>query len=140
MPSTRWGPDEQEPRRTAPSGGPVHLAMLTDEDTPARCVQAPLPSRGSRLVSRGSGDNLLVEDETAPPLVGRSAELDALTDLAARARDECGQVAVIEGEAGIGKTRLLSEVLTASKRLGFQVFRAAAEELDGLRPFGPLLD
>jgi DNA-binding NarL/FixJ family response regulator len=45
---------------------------------------------------------------------------------------------VVEGAAGIGKTRLLDELLGMAGRDGFTCLRAACEE--GLvRPFGPLL-
>ena len=45
---------------------------------------------------------------------------------------------LVEGEAGIGKTRFLAEVVSGPA--GFGVVHAAAEELDSTRPFGSLLD
>ena len=47
-------------------------------------------------------------------------------------------VVLVEGEAGIGKTRFLAEVL--AEPAGFRVVHARADELDGRRPFGPLVD
>ncbi len=44
------------------------------------------------------------------PFVGRDRELGALLDLFSRARSGHGQVALIVGEAGIGKSRLLLEL------------------------------
>ncbi|HTO11902.1 MAG TPA: adenylate/guanylate cyclase domain-containing protein [Candidatus Binatia bacterium] len=44
------------------------------------------------------------------PFVGRSRELGALLDLFGQARDGHGQVALVVGEAGIGKSRLLLEL------------------------------
>jgi DNA-binding CsgD family transcriptional regulator len=73
------------------------------------------------------------------PLVGRSGELDALRALLRRAAAGTGQVAFVEGEAGIGKSRLLEDAITAADGLGFQVFAGAAEELAANRPFGPLI-
>ena len=43
----------------------------------------------------------------AGPLVGRERELDLLFDLWRRAADGTGQVALIAGEAGLGKSRLI---------------------------------
>ncbi len=45
---------------------------------------------------------------------------------------------LVEGEAGIGKTRFLAEVL--AEPVGFHVVHAGADELDGRRPFGSLVD
>jgi hypothetical protein len=43
---------------------------------------------------------------------------------------------LIEGEAGIGKTRLLDAALEDARRRGMQVAAGRAEELEGMRPFG----
>lgn len=56
----------------------------------------------------------------------------------ARLRAGRCQVVVIEGEAGIGKTRLLEEVLQGAGDA--RVFTADAEQLEQTRPFGPLTD
>ena len=53
----------------------------------------------------------------ASVLVGRSAELDAIQGVLARARDGRGGALVLHGDAGIGKTALL---------------RAAHELVDGM--------
>lgn len=47
------------------------------------------------------------------PLVGRNAELTTLTDLFAVARAGRGRLAVILGEPGLGKSRLLAELKAA---------------------------
>jgi DNA-binding CsgD family transcriptional regulator/tetratricopeptide (TPR) repeat protein len=75
-----------------------------------------------------------------PPLVGRSAELASLIELFPRAAEGPCQVALIEGEAGIGKSRLLTEILERSRGLGFQPYIGAAAELERDRPFGALVE
>ncbi len=79
---------------------------------------------------------------TAPVrgLYGRQAEvgeLEQALDLAAS-----GQLAVvlIEGEPGIGKTRLLAAALDAARARGMQVAAASAEELERSRPFWVIAD
>jgi DNA-binding CsgD family transcriptional regulator len=74
------------------------------------------------------------------PLVGRSSELASLVKLLARAAEGLCQVALIEGEAGIGKTRLLAEVLDRARGRGFRVLVGAAAELERDRPFGALAE
>jgi DNA-binding CsgD family transcriptional regulator len=68
------------------------------------------------------------------PFLGRSSELGAVRQRVAGV----GGVVLLEGEAGIGKTRLLAEVL--AERGGVRVVHARADELDRGRPFGLLVD
>ena len=49
-------------------------------------------------------------------------------------------VVLIEGEAGIGKTRLLEEALRDARGRGMQVAAGRAEELEQTRPFGLVTD
>jgi DNA-binding CsgD family transcriptional regulator len=74
------------------------------------------------------------------PLVGRSAELASLVEALHRAAEGPCQVALVEGEAGIGKTRLLEEILDRARGEGFQLFVGAAVELERDRPFGALAE
>jgi DNA-binding CsgD family transcriptional regulator/tetratricopeptide (TPR) repeat protein len=71
-------------------------------------------------------------------LVGRAWEMETLTRLVEQARGGRGSVAWIEGEPGIGKTRLLSEMLRSAGSLGFDVLLGTAEELERDRPFGSI--
>lgn len=74
------------------------------------------------------------------PFVGRGRELAefsaALEDLAAGR----GSVLVASGEPGIGKSRFLEEALARAPGYGARVLKAAARELDRLRPFGLIAD
>jgi predicted ATPase len=51
-----------------------------------------------------------------------------------------GRLAVVEGEAGIGKTRLVEAALQTARDTGVAVLAAKAEELESHRPFGPIVD
>lgn len=73
-------------------------------------------------------------------LYGRDAEtraLDEALDLLASGRRA---IVVVEGEAGIGKTRLLAEALDRARDRGFEVARGQGEELESARPFGLVAD
>jgi predicted ATPase len=56
----------------------------------------------------------------------------------ARGRAGGGEVVLVEGDPGIGKTRFLAEVV--ADPAGLRPFLADADELERTRPFGPLAD
>lgn len=78
-------------------------------------------------------------DATLPHL-GREPELAALAALLDHTSTGTGAVAFVEGEPGIGKTRLLSEILARAAAAGFATYRGACEALERTRPFGPFAD
>ena len=71
-----------------------------------------------------------------PGIRGRAAEIAVLGDAVDRVVSGRPAVVLIEGEAGIGKTRLLAGVLEDARGRGMQVAAARAEELERTRPFG----
>src|SRR4051794_19473693 len=82
-----------------------------------------------------------------PVLIGRDGQLNALLRLFAAATGGRGHTALLAGEAGVGKTRLvaaLKERLTAGPaRTGQQAVRVLAGrcfEPDHALPFAPLVD
>jgi DNA-binding CsgD family transcriptional regulator len=79
-------------------------------------------------------DELL--DATAPGLVGREAELEALGELLAAARNSRSGVLVVRGEAGIGKSVLLDSVVANAG--GFYVARVAGVESEMELPYAGL--
>ena len=73
---------------------------------------------------------------SAEGLVGREAEL-ALAALAVRELDEGrASVLAVEGEAGIGKTRLVQSIVGDAHARGLAVFRGQAHPFERTRPFG----
>jgi DNA-binding CsgD family transcriptional regulator len=69
-------------------------------------------------------------------LLEREAELAALEAMLAAARDGDGRLVVVEGSAGIGKTRLLAEARALAERGEFEVLTARGGELEGEFAFG----
>src|SRR4029450_2345283 len=72
--------------------------------------------------------------------VGRTSEVASLDELLGRAAEGPCQVRLIEGEAGLGSSRLVREVLRRARRLGLQPYIGAAAELERDRPFGALVE
>ena len=73
-------------------------------------------------------------------LVGRERELEHLKEHLALALSGSGQVVVLRGEAGLGKTRLVSELRAWAAACGAQVHLGEAREPDRTRPFGAVSD
>jgi predicted ATPase len=71
---------------------------------------------------------------TGAPLLERERELEEFERLRAAARRGEGAAAVVEGPAGIGKTRLLAAAGEGAE--GLEVLRARASELERDFPFG----
>jgi DNA-binding CsgD family transcriptional regulator len=69
-------------------------------------------------------------------LIGRQPELGRLHVLLDVAAAGSARLVLIEGEPGIGKTRLLSELTDEAVRRGFAVMTGRAEELEHERAFG----
>src|SRR4051794_10896387 len=73
----------------------------------------------------------------APPLMlEREAELPRVGGLPAAARDGGGRLVVVEGSAGIGKTRLLAATRKLAELGEFEVLTARGGELEGEFAFG----
>ena len=73
-----------------------------------------------------------------PRLRGGEPEQRVLGEALDRVASGNLAILLIEGEAGIGKTRLLKEGLADAAARGVQVVAGAAEELERSRPFGLL--
>jgi len=109
-----------------------------------------VPGRGYRfasgteeVVAGGSTDP--VEDAfdrarwlAHPPFVGRRAEIERLESSLARASEGRGGVALVTGEPGIGKTRLLDEVAARARR--HTVLAGRCAQGDASAPYEPFAE
>jgi len=71
------------------------------------------------------------------PLFGRTSELDALVAALERAEQGQGSLAVVTGEAGIGKSRLLRELAQRAVERGVSVAWGRAWEAGGAPAYWP---
>ncbi len=81
----------------------------------------------------------MVHPENHRSLVGRESELAALGEVVRTVR-RGGRLAVVEGEAGIGKTSLIDAALEMARETGVAVLSSKAEELEAHRPYGAIAD
>ncbi|MEL7974540.1 AAA family ATPase [Isoptericola sp. F-RaC21] len=87
--------------------------------TPTSTPTAPPATQTDAAAPHATWHDGEVPTLSAPsPLVGRAAELDSLREAFASARAGSGGVVVVGGEAGIGKTRLVTEFLAEQERSG----------------------
>src|SRR5258708_36670641 len=76
---------------------------------------------------------------SSSPFVGRSRELSALRTLVPRLRDEGRRIALVGGEAGSGKSRLVREFAQEVAAQGVLVLYGACDAVVRT-PFGPVVE
>lgn len=77
---------------------------------------------------------------TRLPFVGRATEHATLIAEWERSRRGGGRLTLVEGEAGVGKTRLLEEVLRYTETQGATVLRGHCYEFGGSVPYQPIAE
>lgn len=75
-----------------------------------------------------------------PVLIGRAADLTALQVLIDQAKQGEGRVALVSGEAGVGKSRLVAETKTYATSQGFLPLQGNCFQADRAFPYAPFLD
>jgi DNA-binding SARP family transcriptional activator/tetratricopeptide (TPR) repeat protein len=110
---------EPEPETKA-----LYLELLRQSSTRARTVAPDAPALRDRAGT------------TSLPLVGRGAELGTVTRTLDDALAGTGRIAAVLGEAGIGKTRLVEEVLRHAVTRGCRILQARAYETERRLAFG----
>ncbi len=138
----------------APAAGASAGDMAGWPGGPVVAPRPPLEAAGW-LAGRGGGrdDRAGIVPPAQPVFVGRAGELDRLSGLLAEAAAGRPRVAVIEGDAGLGKSSLITEFLgrhrdrptlaasgeASEQSLPWGMVRQLARHDGGDRPGGPLL-
>jgi DNA-binding SARP family transcriptional activator/tetratricopeptide (TPR) repeat protein len=120
-----------EELRIKPSAETVALA---ERILAAQARQGGAPAPPSPTVERQPPGELVA------PLIGRAAAFRQLVGRYQQAQQGQPQAVLLVGEAGIGKTRLASEVVTWAAAQGAAVLRGQAFELGGRLPYQPLVE
>ncbi len=74
------------------------------------------------------------------PFVGRGTQFGQLVGLIANLAAGSGFVSLIEGEPGIGKTRLISEVIRHAESVGLHALVASCYEIEQGMPYQPVIE
>jgi class 3 adenylate cyclase len=77
---------------------------------------------------------------TSPVLVGRQDELSQLEDALLSANRGDGRFVLVAGEAGIGKTRLATELTRRARKLGCDVLWGSCSEVELSLPYLPFVE
>jgi tetratricopeptide (TPR) repeat protein len=118
----------------------AHVALLIGDGAADRLRSElgvrPGPAlRAALAEARGPGGAAVpAGPATARPLYGRAAELRTLTAAWAAARAGHGRVVLITGEAGIGKTRLVTELARRADNAGARIAVGAGVDVGGEAP------
>jgi len=95
----------------------------------------------NHLAEKKASENQTGRESLIPaPLVGREAERAALVGFLEGIFQGLGGLVLLEGEAGVGKTRLLQDIARDAEWRGAQVLWGSAREAQERKPFAPLAE
>jgi DNA-binding SARP family transcriptional activator len=115
----------------------LDVAPGTALTTLAANIDTPLGAGPTPSPARGTGDPAC--SVATLPMVGRAGPLAALRQAFACAQAGQTQVLVLQGEAGIGKTRLASEFLSWARAQSADVLTGRAFPAEGSLPYAPMV-
>jgi DNA-binding SARP family transcriptional activator/tetratricopeptide (TPR) repeat protein len=102
-------------------------------------IQATAKSPDQGSIKHLITDSAELQERAAGPLVGRTEEWRKLLALWQTARTGKLQVGFITGEAGIGKTRLISELSYWAELQSIPIDIAVCYPAEGSLPYGPVI-
>lgn len=106
---------------------PTPIGSETRAVTPAAAIHFP-PNSAIACMSESA------------PFVGRDIEYGLLTGLIVRLTSGAGDTVLIEGEAGIGKSRLLREITRYAHAQGLLTLTTNCYEIERAMPYQPVID
>ncbi|MGA2009022.1 MAG: AAA family ATPase [Solirubrobacteraceae bacterium] len=123
-----------------PSGPSVPTNVAANgASADARAVGAPSRYDEAGLREQRRLADLGLASTRTPVVRGRDAALASIGVQLDRVRSGVGAVVLVEGEPGMGKTRLLAEADRVAARLAFRVGAGAAEPGAGVVELAPLM-
>ncbi|MBS3817427.1 MAG: tetratricopeptide repeat protein [Candidatus Thermoplasmatota archaeon] len=132
----------QDRRKTKKSGRKRKVYFLTEQgkkrenEIREELEDETVELDGNEVIEEIQQDEDL-PDESKKTLIGREEEIERLKELLEEAQKDRCRAVFIEGETGLGKSRLLSELKDIAEERGFKVLRGYCkrETLDPYFPF-----
>jgi DNA-binding SARP family transcriptional activator len=109
----------------------LYTCIIHGEITPPPASILPTWMTPSQTVPELEGDT---------PLVGRQSELETMQAWLHSAWHRRGQVLLLAGDSGVGKTRLALELLRAEAASGMITLYSTAYEQEGRLPYQPFIE
>ncbi|WP_395692619.1 BTAD domain-containing putative transcriptional regulator [Nocardioides sp.] len=104
---------------------------------PGRAASAPAPAAPPDAPPDTPPDRAGREQVAPWPMVGRDAELEALLEVVGAAEAGQPSYAVLTGDPGIGKSRLVAELVLRARRRGLRVLVGRCSQDEGAPPLWP---
>ncbi|MGH2717119.1 MAG: AAA family ATPase, partial [Actinomycetota bacterium] len=131
----------------APGGGLTHMddrvrslggRLFITSGTAGTAIRASLPLGGQALAGAGGAmEQLLSETVRSGTFVGREEEVARLRTGFEKAASGGGHLVLLQGEAGIGKTRIANELATYAASRGAEVLVGRCYEGGGAPAYWP---
>jgi DNA-binding SARP family transcriptional activator len=122
----------------------LESAQSVRQEVPSAVLPSPPPAFGSPARGRAATARVAagarVPEAGADALVGRARELALLERGLEAGWAGQGRVALLVGEAGVGKTRLLEELAALAGARGATLIRGRCFESEQVLPFAPWVD
>jgi tetratricopeptide (TPR) repeat protein/DNA-binding XRE family transcriptional regulator len=145
--------DQRRPSRAL--AGRLAVALAVPEEERRAFLDAARAIRASASQPLSTAPVSVVASDVAPdcapagamgsyhetaPLVGRSNEYGLLVGCIARLTAGTGQTVLIEGEPGIGKSRMMREVARYAEAQGLPTLATNCYEIERAIPYQPVID
>jgi len=118
---------------------PEHIFQVTASDLPSEFPPVNLAVAEDKH-SEGITGRALSDRTRSGPMVGRTDLIHRVSDRLARLANGAGGMLVVSGEPGIGKSRLLDELIADARQHGFHVLIGRCHEVDTAIPYSPISD
>ena len=121
----------------------VHkLRGITDPETIYQLVAADLPSEFPPLRTEdvAAATSAPLHQLVRGQLVGRALELQQLRQHWAATQQARGQLVLLSGEPGVGKTRLAQDLIAHARDAGATVLRGGCYEYEATTPYLPFVE